>query len=157
MRSAANALGYNPRERSWNYLEPWMGGEWRLRDIVDYQLIALESCLYQAAIRRADLLRSFYRIGQRAVAQDGAVRIRDSCRATRSRDRRKRCWRHCSSAQVEIDRAGAPFRAGGKEYASGSYVIRMQQPYGSFAKTLLERQDYPDLRHVSRRPAAAAV
>ena len=22
----SNALGYNPRERSWNYLEPWMGG-----------------------------------------------------------------------------------------------------------------------------------
>jgi hypothetical protein len=48
--------------------------------------------------------------------------------------------------EVEIDSAREPFRAGGKEYAAGSYVIRMQQPYSSFAKTLLERQDYPDLR-----------
>ena len=54
------ALGYSPRERSWNHLEPWLGGDWRLRDIVDYQLIAIESCLYQAAVRREDLLRSFY-------------------------------------------------------------------------------------------------
>ena len=58
-----HALGYNARERSWNYLEPWPGGEWRLRDIIDYQLIAFESCLYQAAIRREDLLRNFYRVG----------------------------------------------------------------------------------------------
>jgi hypothetical protein len=23
---SGNALGYDPRERSWNYLEPWLGG-----------------------------------------------------------------------------------------------------------------------------------
>ena len=50
-----SALGYDPGQRSWNYLEPWLGGEWHLRDIVDYQLIAMESCLYQAAVRREDL------------------------------------------------------------------------------------------------------
>ncbi len=62
-------LGYNPRERSWNYLEPWEGGTWRIGDIVDYQLIAFESLLYQAALRRVDLLRSFYEVGERAVAR----------------------------------------------------------------------------------------
>ena len=45
-----DALGYNARERSWNFLEPWPGGVWRLRDIVDDELIAMESCLYQAAL-----------------------------------------------------------------------------------------------------------
>ena len=47
---------------------------------------------------------------------------------------------------VEIERASSGFEAGGKRYAAGSYVIRMQQPYSSYAKTLLERQHYPDLR-----------
>src|SRR5215831_9183404 len=51
-RIAETALGYNPREQSWNYLEPWMGGHWKLRDIIDYQLIAFDSCLYNAAIHR---------------------------------------------------------------------------------------------------------
>ncbi|MDQ6665450.1 MAG: M14 family metallopeptidase, partial [Acidobacteriota bacterium] len=64
-----NALGYDAQERSWNFLEPWEGGIWRLRDIVDYQLTAFESCLYNAAIHREDMLRNFYRVGQRAIAR----------------------------------------------------------------------------------------
>ena len=62
-----SSRGYDPQRQSWNYLEPWLGGEWKLRDIVDYQLIAWESCLYQAALRREDLLRGFYRVGTRAL------------------------------------------------------------------------------------------
>ena len=66
-------LGYNPRERSWNYLEPWEGGTWRLGDIVSYQLIAFESLLYEAAVRRSDLLRNFCEVGERAVARNSPV------------------------------------------------------------------------------------
>jgi hypothetical protein len=27
--------GYNAQQRSWNFLEPWPGGRWTLRDIVE--------------------------------------------------------------------------------------------------------------------------
>ena len=47
---------------------------------------------------------------------------------------------------VEIHRATAPFSAGGKPYAAGSFVIKTAQPYGGFARTMLSRQNYPDLR-----------
>ena len=140
-----SAPGYLPRERSWNYLEPWMGGTWRLRDIVDYQLIAMESVLYQAATRREDLLRNFYRIGRRAVSRTSpwAFAIptgqRDPVAAAK-------LIQTLAFGQVEIEQAAQAFEAGGKKYSAGTWVIRMQQPYSSFAKTLLERQSYPDLR-----------
>lgn len=47
---------------------------------------------------------------------------------------------------VELHRATAAFTAGGASYPAGSYVIKTAQPYGGFARTMLSRQDYPDLR-----------
>jgi hypothetical protein len=138
-------IGYNPRERSWNYLEPWHGGDWRLRDIVDDQLIAMESCLYQAAVRREDLLRSFYRVGKRATERTAPFAfIIPATQADPGAS--QKLLDTLAFGQVEIDRAMEPFTASGKQYPQGSYIIRMQQPYSSFAKTLLDRQDYPDLR-----------
>jgi hypothetical protein len=80
----STGLGYNPRERSWNYLEPWEGGTWRIGDIVDYQLIAFESLLYEAATRRVDLLRNFHAVGSAGGGAHVALRVRYSARAKRS-------------------------------------------------------------------------
>lgn len=139
------ALGFNPRERSWNYLEPWEGGTWTLGDIVSYQLIAFESLLYQAAIRREDLLRNFYEVNARAVAQTSPyayVIPRDQPDAGAAR----KMLDLLSFGGVEIERAESAFTAAGREYPAGSYLVRLQQPDSSYAKTLLERQHYPDLR-----------
>ena len=45
--------------------------------------------------------------------------------------------------KVEIDRATAPFTAGGKNYAAGSYVLRTQQPLGRWVNQLLDDATYP--------------
>jgi hypothetical protein len=139
------ALGYNPRERSWNYLNPWMEGTWRLRDIIDYQSIAFESLLYQAAVRRADMLRYFYEINKHNVerATPNAFVIPA---AQSDPGAAKKMLETLAFGETEIERASDAFSADGKEYAAGSYVIHMQQPFSGWAKTLLERQDYPDLR-----------
>ncbi len=136
---SGRAPGYNPREASWNHLEPWLGGEWRLRDIIDYELIAMESVLYQAATRRADILRNFYNIGRRTIARTSPWAFvipfeQDDAGAAR------RMLETLAFGQVEIDRS------------ERGYVVRMQQPYGGFAKTLLERQHYPDLREYPGGP-----
>jgi hypothetical protein len=47
---------------------------------------------------------------------------------------------------IEIDVARSAFSADGQQFRTGDYIIRLQQPWSNFAKTLLERQDYPDIR-----------
>jgi hypothetical protein len=140
----STGLGYNPRERSWNYLEPWEGGTWKIGDIVDYQLIAFESLLYQAAIRRADLLRNFYEVSERAVSRTSPYAF-VMPRAQTDPGAARKMLELLSFGGVEVERSGDAFNAGGKRYAEGSYIVRMQQPYSSYAKTLLERQHYPDI------------
>lgn len=129
-----NAMGYNAQERSWNFLEPWEGGEWRLRDIIDYQVIAMESCLYQAAIHREDMVRNFYRVGQRAVDRKSPAAFVIPA-DQRDPGATRKLLQTLEFGMVEIDDA-----------PDGGHVIRMQQPYSSYAKALLERQRYPDLR-----------
>ncbi|HVW85125.1 MAG TPA: M14 metallopeptidase family protein [Bryobacteraceae bacterium] len=126
------ALGYDPRQRSWNYLEPWTGGTWRLRDIIDYQEIAFESLLYNAALHREELLRNFYKVGQHQVARRspwGAVITKEQ----RDPGATRRMLGTLAAGQVEIS-----------QDSSGNYVIPFQQPYSGYAKALLERQRYPN-------------
>ncbi len=131
---AQTALGYNPRERSWNYLEPWLGGEWHLRDIVDYQLIAFDSVLYNAALHRDELLRNFYKVAERQVARNQPWGFVISA-GQRDPGATRKMLETLRFGQVEIDRG-----------ADGSAVIPMHQPYSGWAKSLLEHQHYPEDR-----------
>ncbi|MEJ5367670.1 MAG: M14 metallopeptidase family protein [Bryobacteraceae bacterium] len=147
----ARGNNYSPRESSWNHLEPWPGGRWTLRDIVTDQLIAMESLLDTAALRRDLFLKGFYDILRRAATRTNPYAFvipaaQDDPGAAR------RLLETMDFALVEVERASAPFTAAGREYPAGSYVIRMQQPYSAFAKALLERQKYPDLREYPGGP-----
>lgn len=149
LRGEAN--GYSPSKSSWNHLEVWPGGEWRLRDIVDYQLVAFESLLYQAATRRTDLLRNFYRTNERTTRRTAPSAFVIPARQA-DPGATAQLLQTLSFGAVEIDVASASFSADGKRYAAGDYIIRLQQPSGSFAKTLLEKQEYPDLRQYPGGP-----
>jgi hypothetical protein len=126
------ALGYDPRERSWNYLQPWLGGTWRIRDIIDYQELAYESLLYNAALHREEMLRSFYKVGQHQIARTapwGAV----ISKGQRDPGATRKMLETLQAGLVEIS-----------QDANGNYVIPFQQPYSGYAKALLERQQYPN-------------
>ena len=46
-------------------------------------------------------------------------------------------------ADVKIERATAPFTAGGKSYPAGSYVLKTQQRMGRFVNQILDNAAYP--------------
>jgi hypothetical protein len=129
-----NMLGYNAQERSWNHIEPWPGGRWRMRDIIDYQLIAMESCLYQAASRREEMLRNFYKVGQRQVGRKTPFAFYIPAKQA-DPGAAKKLIDTLVAGQVEVEIE-----------ADNAHTIRMSQPYSGYAKALLERQDYPNSR-----------
>ena len=56
-----------PRLPSTNFPNPWPGGTWRLRDIVEMELTTSFSVLKSAAQHAAMWVENFYDLGRRAV------------------------------------------------------------------------------------------
>jgi hypothetical protein len=54
---------------------------------------------------------------------------------------------------VIVERATAPFAAGGRHYGAGTYVIRLAQVFGRYAKDMLEPQAYPEVSPAPGVPA----
>jgi hypothetical protein len=144
--------GFNPLETRWNHPMPWRGGMWTLRDIIDYELSACLACLQTAANFRERWLRGTFEMGKRALTpvkgpyaflvppnqrDEGAVVELISV---------------LQMGDVAVHMAEEPFMADGLDYPAGTYVILYAQPYGCFAKTLLEKQVYPDLRDSPEEP-----
>ena len=143
--------GYNAQRSSWNFLEPWPGGRWTLRDIIDYQLVTFESVLYTAALRGDELLRNFYRVSRRALQRDDPVAF-VLPKQQHDPNALARLIETLQFGMVEVSAARAAFRAAGRQFAAGDLVVRMDQPYSSFAKTLLEPQTYPEHRQYPGGP-----
>ena len=45
---------------------------------------------------------------------------------------------------IEVHRATAEIKVKEGTFPAGSYVVKLNQPYGPLAKTLIEKQNYPD-------------
>lgn len=138
--------GFKPLDSRWNHPLPWRGGKWTLRDIIEYELIASIACLKTAAKFRKRWLKGTYEMGKRALTpEEGSYGFiipsgqRDPAAVVELLEVMR-------MGDVEVDQAIAEFTADGIDYPAGSYFIRYAQPYGKFAKALLEKQVYPDLR-----------
>jgi len=144
---ATRARGFNPRERSWNFTNPWPGGRWTIRDILSYQVDGAYALLQNAARYRDRWLANFLTVEGRAVhgwkgwpyAYVIPRQHQDSVGLATLLGILRR-------GQVEIRTALHPIAIGNQRFPAGSYVVVLRQPYAAFAKTLLEPQHYPDLR-----------
>ena len=137
--------GYDPRTASANYPAPWPGGAWRLADIVETQLQVSLGVLEHAAAHREHWLRTALEANRRAAERREPFAFVAPA-GQRDASAVARLVEVLRLGEVAVHRATAPFEAGGRAYAAGALVVRMQQPASGFAKTVLERQRYPDLR-----------
>jgi hypothetical protein len=140
------------------YPRPWMGGHWTLRDIVDYQMISTMALLDAAADRREALLRQIYEVNRQTVdeGRTGAVKAilipvdlqQDAREALHLAER-------LMMGGVEVYRADTAFEVDDRPYSAGTLVIPMTQVFARYAKDLLEKQTYPEVRRAPNLPAEA--
>jgi hypothetical protein len=137
--------GTSTSEPSTFYPNPWRGGAWTIRNTCEYMVTASMAVLDLGAKRRQEWLYDIYRMGRDAVrAGENETYIVpkkqwDSGAALRMIDVLR--W-----GGIEVEQAQAPFTAGGRAYAAGSFVIRGAQPFRPHLTDMLNPQEYPDRR-----------
>jgi hypothetical protein len=158
-QALGTARGYDARVSSWNHPAVWKGGTWGIGNIVDYQTSATWAMLAAAARDRRMWLESYASLGERALAE-GAPWANGSPvpsafvipKGQRDRQALERLVWTLQHGQVEIRETTAPVSVEGRPYPAGSYAVLVRQNFGSYAKALLERQSYPDLREYPGGP-----
>ncbi len=118
-----------------NHPNPWKGGWWRMRDIMDYERIASDALHEIAADKRADFLRNIVTRARAAVA---SAKPGESYRIPKNQHdwptAQHLAWL-MNEHNVEVFQA-----------ANGDYWIPMAQPYALFVKEMMEPQRYPEVR-----------
>jgi Zinc carboxypeptidase len=151
--------GYDAKVQSWNFPAIWKGGRWGIGDIVDYQSSASWALLAQAARDRRPWLETYATLGDRAMdptypwALDADVP--DAFLIPRNQKDPQALQRliwTLQHGQLEVRETTAPVATGGITVPAGSYAVVTRQPFGSYAKALLEPQKYPNLREYPGGP-----
>lgn len=127
-----------------NFPNPWKGGTWRLRDIMDYERIASDALLESCTNLKADLLRNRARMAQASIqAGDPALFYR---LPLAQRD---------PVAAARLAHLMAENGAEVRVAEDGSYLLPTAQPLGRFVKEMLEPQRYPETRPAAGAPPMA--
>ena len=144
--------GERPTEKSWNHTMPWRGGKWRLRDIVEYDFAAVMACLDHAARYRDTWIRNSYEVLRKAARSEGNPSAYLIPKEQHDSSATAELLDIMRTASVETHEAVGPFRADGETHSAGTRVVLTAQPYGAFAKTMMEVPRYPDIRQYPGGP-----
>jgi hypothetical protein len=125
---------------------PWPGGWWRVRDIVDRQVVATFSALEIASKNRETVLRNAYNKASRQTQRG----LEDDTKAylipAEQHDplTMMKMVNKLLLQGITVERAPAEFQHEGRVYGAGSYVVSMAQPKRGLIRWLLGQTYYPD-------------
>jgi len=129
-----------------NFPEPWPGGWWRLRDIVEYEKIACMS-LFTLAARYHDMIKSNTIKQARDAIEKGKTEPPFAWLVPPDQFDARTAAEMLSILQatgIEVHQAQQEFTADGVRYPAGTYILYCSQPYRAHLNDMMERQVYPD-------------
>jgi hypothetical protein len=126
--------------------DPWPGGWWRLRDIVDRQKVAAWALLDAAARNRETVLWNAYQKAKRQTERGAESRPAAYVIPAKQHDplTMLKMINKLLIQGVEIQQAKAEFTIEDRIYPAGSYVVSLAQPKMGVISYLLGRTFYPD-------------
>ena len=134
--------------REWYRPNPAPQGEvdWSIRNSVNYAQSGVLTALELASTFPKMIVENFYRKSANSI-RDGEMKApyafvipagqKDQTQVDRMVNLIRR-------QAIEVHRATGEVKTGKDTFAAGSYIVKLNQPYGRLAKTLLEKQTYPD-------------
>ncbi|MEW6508255.1 MAG: M14 metallopeptidase family protein [Bacteroidota bacterium] len=131
-----------------NYPNPWRGGWWRLRDIVNYEIALTEALIKISSQYKNEILYNYYRMAKESIEKGkkekpfAYVIPRDQNDPVTT----SKMIEILQLGAVEVNFSGKEFVVDNIIYPANSYIIYLAQPNGRYAKDLMEEQRYPDLR-----------
>lgn len=126
--------------------DPWPGGWWRLRDVVEYEKIACMS-LFTLAARYHEMFQGNYiKLGREAMERGRSEPPFAWLVPTDQRDPgvTAKMLEILYTTGIEVHRAEQQFTADGVEYPPGTHLLFCGQPYRAHLNDMMERQNYPD-------------
>jgi hypothetical protein len=130
-----------------SYPNPWEGGWWRVRDIVELQKHSSIAALDIAARNREKVLRNAYEKASRQIERGAdeeglaayVIPADQHDPLTAKKMINRLLWQG-----VDVHRAEMEFTHKGRVYGPGTYVVPMSQPKRGVIRWLLGRTFYPD-------------
>ncbi|HSW29755.1 MAG TPA: M14 metallopeptidase family protein [Longimicrobiales bacterium] len=125
---------------------PWMGGWWRLRDLVERQKVASYAPLEIAAKNRETVLRNAYLKASRQTERGLEGDTKAFVIPAEQHDplTAQKMVNKLLGQGVTVERSEAGFTHEGRVYGPGTFVVSMAQPKRGVIRWLLGRTFYPD-------------
>jgi len=145
---SAGGKGLAEYKQQINFPHPWKGGWWRLRDIIDYELVASYSFLETSAKYWEDILRAFYNMNLDAIKKGKQESPYAFILPTDQHDpiTEAKLVEILLAHGVEIYQTEQEMIHQGRIFPQGSLVIPLAQPIRSFIKEVMEVQVFPEIR-----------
>jgi len=143
----AHAAGQDQTTREWFRPDPpYETVEWSMRDNTNYMETGLLTALQTASTFPREILENFYK---KSLDSLEAGRTKAPCAfvipaGQPDMTRAARVVNLLRMQGIEVGRTTAPLSLKEGTWPAGSFVVKLDQPYGRLAKVLLQRQAYPD-------------
>ena len=140
-------------EAQTTFPNPWQGGWWHVRDIVEQQKIAAVATLDIAARHRSTVLRNAYLKASRQIERGGSMSPAAFVIPTNQHDAltATKMVNKLLGQGVEVHQSRSEFTHEGRVYGAGSFVISMAQPKRGVIRWLLGQTFYPDNTYTRNR------